>query len=114
MDQNYKGIIVEESLEDNRIINELDVKRIEISKSEDLADRWHMYTVIVSKEDIDRLAKNIKPGWYMHFWKDRQVVAVFRDKQIEFNFDDKSTWKPALDYGRSLGIPEEQLDFPID
>lgn len=114
MDKEYKGIIVGESLEDNRIINELEVKQIEISNSEDPADQWHMYTVTISKDVFHKLSNNIKQGWYMHFWKDRQVIAIFRDKQFEFDFDDKTTWQPVLEYGRSLGIPEEQLDFPID
>jgi len=26
----------------------------------------------------------------------------------------KSTWAPAINYGKSIGIPEEQLNFPID
>lgn len=114
MDKQYTGIVVKESLEDNRTINELEVKRVEMSKSEDPADRWHMYKVIVSKGDIDKLAKTIKQGWYMHFWKGRQVIAIFRGKRFMFNFDDQETWQPVLEYGRSLGIPEEQLDFPID
>lgn len=114
MVRDYKGIIVEESLEDNRIVNEFDIQRVEISNSENSTDRWHMYTVMVSRVDIDRLAKSIKQGWYMHFWKGREVIVIFRDKQFEFNFDDKATWQPVLEYGRSLAIPEEQLDFPID
>lgn len=113
-EKDYKGIIVEESLEDNRILNDLDIQKVEITKAEKPTDRWHLYTVMVSQEDINRLANNIKPKWYMHFWKDREVIAIFKDKQFTFNFDDKTTWKPVLECGRSQGIPEEQLDFPID
>jgi hypothetical protein len=29
-------------------------------------------------------------------------------------FSDKSTWNDATEYGKSLGIPKEQLDFLID
>jgi len=110
----YKGVIVEESLEDNRILNDFKIIDFRISKEENPADRWHLYTVQVSKEDIVRLSKNIKQKWYMHFWKGRNVIAIFKDKKFEFNFDDKSTWKPVVEYGLSLGIPKEQLDFPID
>lgn len=110
----YKGVIVEESLEDNRILNDFKIIEFRISKEENPADRWHLYIVQVSKEDIVRLSKNIKQKWYMHFWKGRNVIAIFKDKKFEFNFDDKSTWKPVVEYGLSLGIPKEQLDFPID
>lgn len=49
----------------------------------------------------------------MHFWQDRDVIVVFRDKMFEVNFDDKETWKDAVAYGLSVGVPEEQLDFLI-
>lgn len=114
MSKEYKGIVVEESLEDNRLLNGLEVTAVEITKEENPTDRWHLYKVRASKQDIERLSKGIKSGWYMHFWKGRNVIALFKDRRFEFNFDDKSTWKPVLEYGRSLGIPEEELDFPID
>lgn len=112
--EKYKGIIVEESLEDNRILNNFKIIDFHISQEEDPADRWHLYTVLASEEEIVRLSKNVKPKWYMHFWKDRDVVVVFKDKKFELDFDDKATWKPVVEHGLSLGIPEEQLDFPID
>jgi hypothetical protein len=50
----------------------------------------------------------------MHFWRDQQVIAVFQDKTFEFTATDKSTWAPAVAHGLKLGIPAEQLDFPIE
>lgn len=115
MDKDFTGTIIEESLEDNRILNELEIVSFRISDSENSADRWHLYTVKVSKEEIEKLSKYLKNGrWYMHFWENRDVVAVFKDKIFRFNYDDKSTWKPAVDYGLSVGIPIEQLDFLIN
>lgn len=114
MSKKYKGIIVEESLKDNRIVNALEIVEVKVSDEEDPKDRWHLYTVRVSKEDIKILSKNIKQGWYMHFWKGREIVVVFKDKKFEFDFDDKESWKPVTKYGLSLGIPKEELDFPID
>ena len=107
-------MIVEESLEDNRILNGLRVIDFEISDDDNSADRWRVYTVLASDEDIEKLSSSIKPRWYMHFWNERNVVVIFRDKKFEFNYDDKSTWKDVTEYGLSMGIPEEQLDFPID
>ena len=115
MEKEYKGTIVEESLEDNRILNDIEIIGFRISNSEDLEDRWHLCKVNVSREDIEKLSQGIKSGkWYMHFWKGRDIIAVFKDKIFEFNFDDKSTWKEAVDYGLSIGTLAEQLDFPIE
>ena len=98
MNINYKGTIVEESLEDNRILNDIDIIDFRISKDENPADRWHLYTVSVGKDDIKKISEYIKPGkWYMHFWKGDDVVAVFKDKIFEFKHSDKSTWLDAVD-----------------
>lgn len=110
----YVGIIVEESLDDNRIINNYEVSKICITGHEKRQDRWHMYEVILTRDEILELSRHIVDGWYMHFWLGRNVIAVFKDKQFEFNYDEKETWTEVLKYGRSLGIPEAQLDFPIN
>lgn len=109
--QNYMGTIVLESLIDKSVLDNLKVIKSEVSSTLG----WHLFTVEVSAEEILNLSKNIESNkWYMHFWKDRNVIAVFKDKTFEFNYDDKESWKPAVDYGLSIGIPEEQLDFPIE
>ena len=51
----------------------------------------------------------------MHFWepgKD-EVLVVFKSKTFDIKHSDKSTWSEAMAYGKSIGIPEEQLDFVI-
>jgi hypothetical protein len=114
MTKDYKGIIVEESLKDNRILNDLKIIKVKISKEENPSDRWHLYTVNVSEEEINKLSEIIKDKWYMHFWKGREVIAIFKGRKFKFNYDNKSAWNDAVNYGLSLGIPKEQLDFPID
>ncbi|URZ03354.1 hypothetical protein [Clostridium felsineum] len=113
MSKEYIGIVVEESLDDNRILNKLEVKKIHVTGHTNPIDRWHMYEVNVSKEEIEELSKHIIQDWYMHFWKKSEIIAIFKDKTFEFNYENKETWKSVLDYGRSIGIPDEQLDFPI-
>ena len=110
--RDYTGIVVEESIDDNRILNYLNITKVEISKDKNPEDRWHMYWVEASEKDIKSVAKHIKRGkWYMHFWKGNEGIVVFKDKTFSFNYKDKITWKEAVDYGLSLGIPRKQLDF---
>ncbi|MEI6296864.1 MAG: hypothetical protein WCO84_04440 [bacterium] len=115
MNNKYRGTIIEESLSDNRVLNNVEITSLKISEEENPQDRWHLYTVSVSREDIEKLSCFIKAGkWYMHFWKDREIIAVFKDKVFDFNYDNKDSWKNAVDHGLSLGIPREQLDFIIE
>ena len=110
----YRGVIIEESLNDNRIINELSVEKMIITGQENPLERWHMYEVSVSLEEIRKLASHILDEWYMHFWKEKEVIALFKEKEFKFNYDDKNTWNEVLNYGKSLGLPDYQLDFPIN
>jgi hypothetical protein len=113
MKKEFVGIIVKESLKDKSILKKLDVLSTETTRERNPVDRWHLYTVSVSEKEIDALSKKIKPKWYMHFWKNKKVIAVFKDKKFEFTHNEKSTWKPAIEYGISVGIPKKQLDFKI-
>lgn len=62
MNINYKGTIVEESLEDNRILNDIDIIDFRISKDDNSADRWHLYTVKVTMDDIQKVSRYIRSG----------------------------------------------------
>lgn len=98
MKNEYKGIIVEESLIDNRILNDFKIIDVQISTDENPLDRWHIYTITATDNDIIKLSENIKPKWYMHFWKDKNIIAIFQGKTFRFNHDDKQTWEPAIQY----------------
>ena len=110
----YTGIVVEESLEDSRILNEVKILKVKITDSEEPAKRWHVYTVKVSQKEIERLAGNIRHGWYMHFWKNKIVSVFFKGQRFELDHDEESSWTPAIQYGLFMGIPREQLNFPIE
>jgi hypothetical protein len=109
----YKGLVVEESLEDNRAINEIEIVKVRITKEEDPAKRWHVYKVKVSTAEMERLSQGIRQGWYMHFWKGKRVTVVFKNQRFELDSDYQPSWTPAIQYGLFIGIPREQLDFPI-
>lgn len=114
MPKKFTGMIVEESLSDNRVLNGIKFVDVRITTAAIPLDRWHIYTVQVSLEDIQRLQPQLKKGtWYMHFWDGDHVMAVFPEKIFEFSATDRETWKPAIAYGLTLGIPREQLDFLI-
>ncbi len=111
---NWKGCIVEESLTDNRVLNDLKIEKVRITKEEDSNARWHIYNTIVTEDQIKLLHKKLKDKWYMHFWKEDEMTVLFQDKKFVLDINDKESWKNAVDYGLSLGIPKEQLDFEIE
>lgn len=78
-----------------------------------MENRWHIYNVKCSEKDIEKLKDGLKDKWYAHFWQGRDIIAVFKGRIFKFNFNKKETWHDVINYGLSLGIPREQLDFPI-
>lgn len=116
MEKEYKGTIIRESLTDQRILEKLHIVKEYVEDDQDNPENnWHLVTVMVSKDEISEIQPFIKRegGWYMHFWKGNDVIVVFRDKTFTIKYNDKTTWKDAVDYGLSMGVPAEQLDFLI-
>jgi len=107
----YKGTIIENSLSDKSILDKLKIKKTYHSGD------WILHDVHVDGEQIIELSKYLANGpWYIHLWKqgEDEIKVIFKDKIFDIKFSDKSTWADAVTYGKSIGIPEEQLDFPID
>lgn len=106
----YKGSIVENSLKDKGILNQLEIT------STKHADDWIIHDVLINEDQVSEIGKYINSGpWYMHFWLSgsNEVKVVFNDKIFTIDYSDKSTWLEAIKYGKEKGIPEEQLDFLI-
>ncbi len=106
----YKGAIVENSLKDREILKDL-----KITKTQKLED-WIIHNVEVDQKQIEKMGDYLNDGpWYMHFWQEGKddVTVVFKDKSFKIKYSDKNSWREAIDYGKSKGISEEQLDFTI-
>lgn len=106
-----KGIIIENSLADKSIITDAEIIRTWEDGS------WKLREVKVSKDWAEKFGKYLNDGpWYVYFWEPESddVLIVFKNKNFTIQHSDKSTWAEAVEYGKSIGIPEEQLDFLID
>lgn len=107
----WKGCIVEESLDDNRVLNNLETVAVRITQEENSEQRWHIYNALLTEDDIERIHPHLKQGWYLHVWNEKIMIILFKGKKFMVDANDKKTWKKAIDYGLSCDIPEEQLDF---
>lgn len=107
----YKGIIVENSLENKDVLNKVEIVKTWVD------DDWTLHSVLLSGELVQDLSQSLKnEPWYMHVWKigTDEIKVIYKDKVFNIVFSDRSTWKDAIAYGKTLGIPEEQLDFLIE
>lgn len=77
---------------------------------------WIMTGVIVPAEKIEEVISEVQEEllddqpYYAHFYRKDELIVVYKKKVFRVT-PDESTWNEAVEYGRSLGIPAEQLVF---
>lgn len=99
----YKGLLIEESIIDNRILNDFRVQKIHITDDDNPEERWHIYSVLLTRWEVLALASQVKLGkWYAHFWLGDTIIVVFSEKIFEMSISDKSSWREMLIYAKSL------------
>lgn len=52
-------------------------------------------------------------GWYCDFRNDKETFVVFSGRAFRYPRGDTSGRAAAKEYGRSVGVPEAQLDWPV-
>jgi hypothetical protein len=113
----YHGIIVNLSQKDRSIFRDLNV----IGRKKIFFGLIILYKIRVAPDDLDTLILRIQSNmadnvlflhkvFYCHLYRGDELVIVFRNKLFHVKPASKS-WSEAIDYGRSLGIPVDQLDF---
>lgn len=120
----FRGVIIEESLEDKSILNEVKILRTEVEKvtsrhKTPWIKQWTKHTIVVPTKHAEavtqRLASAIdyehRGSWYADF-KDNQIhYIIFRDRIFKINRKSKKQHNEANKFGEALGIPPYQLDF---
>jgi len=121
----YKGVVIEESLEDKNILK--DVKILE-TKVEEVTEehktpwikQWTLHTVEVPENQAGSVAEKISKAldsqhdWYADFKNNTHHYIIFRDKVFYIDRKSKEQYEKAKHYGISLGISEYQVDFVSD
>jgi hypothetical protein len=103
----YKGVVIKESLKNPGILTGLKVFKTETTES----PHWHILWVEADEGGLEAVKNNIGDKWYAHFASSNTGLVIFKDRIFEMDTGDRKTWEAAIDYGKSIGIPDEQLDF---
>ncbi len=108
----YHGIIVEESLRDPSVLDAVTI----LGRKK--GTNWTLLRVGVEDQNlpsaIERVQQSLKVEggvpFYAHFYRRGELIVVFPD-QVFHVAPQRDTWTPVQAYGKSRGIPAEQLDF---
>jgi hypothetical protein len=107
---NYLGIVVEQSLRDPQVREELQVVAVKHGAN------WSFWLDSAGADELDQHIKVIQTNmvsaehWYAHYFRGDELVVVFRDAVFRLRTD-PATWEPAVTYGLAAGIPRNELDF---
>ena len=126
--ENYKGDIIEESLDNKEILKELNIISTRVEKVTDehqtpWLSQWTLDTIEVNENEADNLAKKLsgvldpKHGWYIDYRNDKYHYVIFKDKFFKIDRSKKSDYDKMIKHGLSAGTPEYQLpnfsDLPV-
>lgn len=123
MHMTYKGIIIEESLQNTDVLKDLIITHTEVepvteSHKTPWLTQWTMHTVEIPEEDIDTVIEKLSSSidtehnaWYADFKNNVFHYIVFRNRVFKVDMKNPIQYKDAKAYGISLGIPEYQVDF---
>ena len=119
---NYKGIIIEESLENKDILKNINILSTEVEPvieqhKTSYLKQWTLHTVEILENQADDVAEEISKAlesehsWYADFKNEIIHYIIFRNKIFKIDGISKEQYDKAKEYGISLGIPPYQVDF---
>lgn len=120
----YKGVIIEESLEDKSVLGSIKIINTKIERvTEEFKTpwltHWTLHAVEIPEKDIEKVAvrmgtaidKSHSNAWYVDLKNSVFHYIIFRTKLFKIERISKKQYERVVSYGMSLGIPKHQLDF---
>lgn len=119
---NYKGVIIEESLDDKDVFRKVKILGTQVEKVVEKhktpwIKQWTLHTVEISEEMADEISKRLsscldkKHNWYADFKNNEYHYIIYQNKIFKVDLKNPVIYKDAREYGISIGIPEYQVDF---
>ncbi len=120
----YKGTIIEESLEDKSILSKVKILSTEVenvteSNQTPWLSQWTLHVVEIPEDKAETVAGELSRSldrehggsWYADFKNPTHHYIIFRDKIFFIDRTSKEQYDEAREYGLSLGIPAHQVNF---
>lgn len=121
---NYKGTIIRESLQDNKVPEDILVVDTKIEKVTPKHETpwlslWTLYSVEIRQENAEKVAQKLSKAldyshgtaWYADFKNLNTHYIIFKNKVFKVNRKIPEEYTAPREYGMALGIPEHQVDF---
>lgn len=118
-----KGTLIGESLRDGAELNGIQLEVVRIWRGpvgetvSGQPQRWTVLDFEAGEEQAEllaaRLAEDLDPNgaWYVDFSTETETFVIFASHICRYARGDVAGRAGAVDYARSIGVPESQLDW---
>lgn len=112
----YEGAIIKESLEDDKIIDLVNVHKVELWNVGGTPNYWTVLFFTSENKDFPKaISKAIKQdetiNWFVDFKANRIKYIVFRDRILSYVIGNQEQKACVCEECRKLGIPDEQMNW---
>jgi hypothetical protein len=119
---NYKGTIIEESLENTDVLKSLKITGTRVEGVTEKSQtpwltKWTLHKVEILELEAETIAQIISQSidtkhigsWYADFQNDMKHYVIFRNKVFFLDKKNQEQYEEMRKYGLKVGVPEYQL-----
>lgn len=115
----YEGILIKESIADDRIIDYLTIHKIELWDTGGKPKYWTALFFTSDKKDFPEQISKVmlsdpvtNENWFVDFKADNQKYIVFKDKILKYQIGNQAEKEAVCIECRKSGISDEQMNWP--
>lgn len=114
----YTGLIIKESIQDEKILDEIEIVKVEIWKTNNTPKYWTAISFTSSCEEFpEHLSKALSRSsvsgmvWYVDIQDAVYKYIVLKDVVLKYHLENKEEKKSVCKKCMELGVEKEQLDW---
>ncbi|MET9271246.1 hypothetical protein [Kribbella sp. NPDC003557] len=116
----YSGVLILESLKAGTVLDGMPLTVTKVSRqavggtSAEQPEIWSLLEFQVEQgEELATMLSGVldSPGWYADFHDEHEIFVVFPGRTFRYRRGDEAAREEAKEFGRTLAIPEPQLDW---
>lgn len=114
----YEGILIKESIADDRIIDLLNVHKIELWNAGGRPKYWTALFFTSDKENFpEQISRAMLSGsdgkdWFVDFKAANEKYIVFQNKVLKYQIGNQKEKEYVCNECRKMGISDEQMNWP--
>lgn len=116
--ETYEGVLIKESIENEEILDELHIHKLELWKTGGNPRYWTVLFFTTECPDFpNRLSQVLKPdpsqggNWFADFKSGNEKYIVFREKVLHYRIGNAEQKQAVCAQCRSMGIGDDQMNW---